>query len=40
MANDKTQKPGKAAPSKRPTTIDLKATEIKAAPAAEPAKPD
>jgi hypothetical protein len=40
MAHDKTGKHGKAAPSKRPTTIDLKATEIKAAPAAQTAKPE
>jgi hypothetical protein len=30
MANDKTEKPPKAGPAKRPTTIELKATEIKA----------
>lgn len=40
MAHDKTGKHGKAAPSKRPTTIDLRATEIKAAPAAETTKPE
>ena len=38
MANDKIEKPDKAAPSKRPTTIDLTATEIKAA-SAESGKP-
>ena len=30
MANESTDKPERAAPPKRPTTIDLKATEIKA----------
>jgi hypothetical protein len=40
MAHDKTGKHGKAAPPKRPTTIDLRATEIKAAPAAEATKPE
>lgn len=51
MANDKTEKPPKPASSRRPTTIDLKATEIRAAqnpaqpqeqqpqPEAEPAPP-
>jgi hypothetical protein len=38
MANDKTEKPPKPGPSRRPTTIDLKATEIKAAAKPEPAK--
>ncbi|MET0868139.1 MAG: hypothetical protein ABWY35_08555 [Pseudorhodoplanes sp.] len=37
MANDKTEKPPKS-PSRRPTTIDLKATEITAAAKPEPAK--
>jgi hypothetical protein len=44
MANDKTEKPPKAGPAKRPTTIELKATEIKAEakPEAKPeaAKPE
>jgi hypothetical protein len=39
MANDKTEKPPKAGSAKRPTTIDLKATEIKAA-AKAAAKPE
>jgi len=39
MANDKTEKPPKPAPSRRPTTIDLKATEIRAEEKPEPAQP-
>jgi hypothetical protein len=38
MANDKTEKPPKAGPAKRPTTIELKATEIKAEAKPEAAK--
>ena len=38
MTNDKNEQPPKAGSSNRPTTIDLKATDITAAP--EPAKPE
>lgn len=40
MANNKTDKPSKSGPGKRPSTIDLKATEIRDGVRPEPADPE